>query len=284
MKCFQTVSIIGLGLIGGSFALALKKSGYKGTVIGYDAAQSNLADALAAKAIDVAAASLDKSIIEAGLIVLAVPLGAYPIIFRELAQVAKGRRFVLSDVGSVKTYVQHLAEELLPDGAVFIGGHPMAGSERGGFAAARVELFQGACYFLTPVATQQQELVQALKEMVERLGALPVVVSPEEHDRVVAKVSHVPHLLAALLAGSLSSSEAPFVGSGFRDTTRIAAGNPHMWNDILMLNRGEILTVIESIESVLKSVKTTLHSEDPLGLTGFLQQAKNVRDGLPTGR
>lgn len=283
MKSFPTVTIVGLGLMGGSLALALKKSGYEGTILGVDTAGGNLAEALAAKAIDSAAASLEEAIVEEGLIVVAAPLRAYPAIFRELARAAGGRRVVVTDVGSVKTCVHQLAETVLPDGAVFIGGHPMAGSERGGFAAARAELFQEACYFLTPAACHEQESLRTLQALVRRLGASPVLITPEEHDRVAARVSHVPHLLAALLASSLSAAEVPFTGSGFRDTTRIAAGEPQLWQDILLHNREEILSGLAGLESALHQVKAALRSGDQPGLAAFLQQAKLVRDGLSPG-
>lgn len=283
MVNFQTVTIIGLGLIGGSFALALKKAGYEGTIIGYDVERKVQMEALEANAIDIAAENIERAVVDNGLVVMAVPLGVYPVIFRELAQVAEGRRLIISDVGSVKTYVQQLADELLPYGSVFVGGHPMAGSERDGFGAARADLFQDACYFLTPAASHQEEIVAAIKKIAERLGAWPVVTSSEEHDRVVAVVSHVPHLVAALLASSLGSSEAPFVGTGFRDTTRIAAGNPQLWKDILIYNRKEILAVIERIENLLGGVKNTLHNGDRVRLTDFLRQAKYARDRLYSG-
>ncbi|MEI6285276.1 MAG: prephenate dehydrogenase [Bacillota bacterium] len=281
---FQNIIIIGIGLVGGSLALALKSAGFSGTIRGFDRDRKNVDAAFAKGAIDVVAMSLPEALIEEGLVVVAAPLGAYAELFSEIAILTKGRRFIVSDVGSVKGYVAELAKECMPNVA-FIGGHPMAGSEKNGFWAATPYLFENAYYFLTPSENSDYQHLEQLKQLITTIGALPITISPDEHDRIVARISHLPHIAAALVANTLATGDsinfAAFAGGGFRDTTRIAAGQPELWRDILLLNRQAVLPELARLEQQLGELRALIADENDIALQDFLAKAKFVREGLP---
>ena len=278
------IIIIGLGLVGGSLALALKSAAFSGTIRGFDSDSKNVAAAFAKGAIDIVAKSLADALIEEGLVVVATPLGAYAELFSEIGKLTNGRQFLVSDVGSVKGYVAKLAKVCMPDVA-FIGGHPMAGSEKNGFWAASAYLFENAYYFLTPSRDIDEEKVAQLKSLIILVGATPIVISADEHDRIVARISHLPHLAAALVANTLATNDsinfAAFAGGGFRDTTRIAAGHPELWRDIVLLNRAEVLPELERLEQQIAELRTLIAAADASELYRFLANAKFVREGLP---
>ena len=281
---FRNVTILGLGLIGGSLALALKKSGYDGTITGFDIARENLEAATETGAIDRTAETVEGALEYGGLIVIAVPLGAYDGIFRQIAAVAGDRSLIITDVGSVKGRIHSLAEELLAPTVTFIGGHPMSGSEKGGFKAASATLFENAYYFLTP-GKASPDIVEALKGLVRQVGAFPVVITPAEHDQIAAQISHAPHVLASLLANTLDAGNSvghvAFAGGGFRDTTRIAAGDPLLWKDILTFNKKEVTAALAVVESMLSEIRSAIAGGKEKELIDFLQRAKFIRDSLP---
>jgi len=288
MNEFKRISIIGLGLIGGSIALALKNAGYKGEIIGKDSNLDNIEAALKLEAIDFHAKDMKEAVENVDLIIIATPLKYYESIFKEMsAHIKEG--IVITDVGSVKGYVHQLANKYLPKETKFIGGHPMAGSEKSGIEAANPYLFENAYYFLTSgeVDTLSEEF-QKLKKLVEFLGAYPVPISIQKHDKIVARISHAPHLMAVILSNMLdidgNISFLPFVGGGFRDTTRIASGNPDMWRDIFLLNKEELINGIECCEGLIKEFKELLISEDLRNIDEFLQNAKLIRDSIPKHR
>ena len=280
----RNIIIIGLGLVGGSLALALKSAGFTGTIRGFDRDSENVAAAFAKGAIDIVATSLPDALSDEGLIIVATPLGAYAELFSEIAVLAQGRRFLVSDVGSVKGYVAKLAIDYMPEVA-FIGGHPMAGSEKNGFWAANPYLFENAYYFLAPAENSDSRHFEQLQRVITTLGALPITITPDEHDRIVARISHLPHITAALVANTLATGDsinyAAFAGGGFRDTTRIAAGLPELWRDILLLNRQAVLPELQRLEQQLGEIREIIASENGAALQDFLTKAKFVREGLP---
>ncbi len=284
MEKFKKIAIIGMGLIGGSMALALKKENYGSQVIGYDLSEPSLKAALKAEAIDKMARSLQDAVEGADLVVLSTPVGHYQALMQQMAAYLSTGAIV-TDVGSVKGHVARLAEDLLPKEVKFIGGHPMAGSEQGGFKAATATLFENAYYFLTPQGGATDDGLEKLKVLVKIMGALPIVIDPTEHDRVAATISHIPHMTAAILVDILEDSEGIsdrfFVGGGFRDTTRIASGNPEMWKDIFLYNRQEMLRGIQKIENRLLKIKGYLMDQNELDILNLLKRAKNLRDQIP---
>ncbi|SNS81463.1 prephenate dehydrogenase [Anaerovirgula multivorans] len=284
MQQFQEILIIGMGLIGGSLSLALKKSGYQGKIIGCDLSKEALIEAKAMGAIDVACEVPQEAVKNADLIVIAVPVGYYDEVFKEIAAyLPKG--VVITDVGSIKGYVETAVARHLPKDIQFLGGHPMAGSEKGGIKAATPFLYENAYYFLTPNGNTRRDTIEKLESLVKGIGAYPVIVEAREHDKIVAQISHIPHLAAVLLASLLekrnSTSYIPFVGGGFRDTTRIAAGNPNMWKDIFFLNKGEVLEGIKTLEGLLQDFKSKLLEGKQEEVLEALEKAKSIRDGIP---
>lgn len=288
MNNLKSIVIIGLGLMGGSMALALKKKGYQGTIVGYDASSKNLAMALAVGAIDKSAGSLSDAIVNESLVIVAAPLGAYEQIFQEISDLLDGKDIIITDIGSVKSHIHNLAFKYLPATVPFIGGHPMTGSEKGGFMAATAHLFDNAYYFLTCPESANLDVAARLVDLVKLIGAAPVLITPTEHDRIVAQISHVPHLVAAALANTLDADgsvrNAAFVGGGFRDTTRIASGSPDLWKDIVIYNKCEILLALNRLEGMLNEIKNMISTESELRLRESLQKAKLIRDGLPKHR
>ncbi|NMA87114.1 MAG: prephenate dehydrogenase/arogenate dehydrogenase family protein, partial [Tissierellia bacterium] len=249
MQEFEEIAIIGMGLIGGSLALALKNSGYTGKIIAYDISKATLIQARGMGIIDSYCENPRETIKNADLIIMAVPVGYYGQIFQQIASYIP-LDTIVTDVGSVKVYVEEIAKKYLPDEIQFVGGHPMAGSEKGGIGAASPSLYENAYYFLTPSKNTTKDTIIRLEKLVKEIRAYPVVIEATEHDKIVAQISHIPHLTAVMLANLLErnngDSYLSFVGGGFRDSTRIASGNPYMWQDIFLFNKNEILRSIET--------------------------------------
>lgn len=288
MNELKKISIIGLGLIGGSIASALKNVRFSGVIVGVDPNLENLKTAKEKGLVDIITNNIKEVVEEADLIIIATPLRYYEGIFKEISLHIKGDT-IITDVGSVKGYVHELAKKLLPKEVKFIGGHPMAGSEKSGVNAANPYLFENAYYFLTAdnLELLSQE-INKLKGFIQLLGAYPVTTSIQKHDQIVAYISHTPHLMAVILSNMLDINKnfsfIPFVGGGFRDTTRIAAGNPDMWRDIFLQNKEELLKGIESCEGLIKEFKELLIKEDIGRIDELLNKAKLIRDSIPKYR
>lgn len=301
---FKSISIVGLGLIGGSLAKALRLKGYQGVLDGYDpnpqtleqARQSGLFTALAASP---GGSSAGAS--EAGgsytkpseLVVIAVPLGKLREAMASAMPLIRPGTVVM-DVGSVKGTVHETAVNVLAgSGAIFIGGHPMAGSEKGGFNAGSPILFENAYFFLTPDPHFDEFVkgvpaVELLKQMVLTIGGLPVITDPKEHDALTARLSHLPHLTASILvevfAASLPTEQLKFAGGGFRDTTRIAMGDPALWRDIFLHNRSEVISSIDTLVDGLMRFRKNLQDVEDQAIVETLGEAQRLRSGLITIR
>jgi len=284
MEEFQRISIIGMGLIGGSIALGLKRSGYLGEIVGQDVSLQSLELAEKIGAIDRYTTSLMEAVSDADLVVIAVPIGYYEDIFREISGFLKPYT-VVTDVGSVKKHVMNLAAEYLPRHVQFLGGHPMAGSEKTGIRSASPNLFENAFYFLTPTETTSTQTIDKIKKLIEMIGVYPVIIDSDSHDHIVSLISHIPHLIAGMLVNLLDRSpDIPYLsyaGGGFRDATRIASGNPGMWKDILITNKNEIIKGIEELEQILMDFKKNLIVNDQQKIMDTLKRAKEIRDSIP---
>lgn len=285
MNDFNQIAIIGMGLMGGSIAFALKHFGYKGTIIGYDLSKESLQEAKDAGAIDLAIEDIGEAVSNVDLVIIATPVGYCKQIFQWIGPFLK-KGVVLTDVGSVKGAVVEWAEQYLPPNIEFLGGHPMTGSEKGGIQAASPYLYENAYYFLTVTNRTSQPTLRRMETFINSLGAYPIMIDPYEHDRVVAQISHIPHLMAVMLVNMLYENKdisyLPFVGGGFRDTTRIASGNPNMWKDIFLLNKYEIMKGIHNIRGMLKEFYNILEKEDQTVIYKTLQRAKTLRDTIPS--
>ncbi len=285
----QKIAVIGIGLIGGSLCLALKKHRKDLEIIGFDFPEV-LDEALKREAIDQPAASIKEAVQHADLVILAVPIAKILHLTSEIAPYLKPGTIV-TDVGSVKKPVMEHALKVLPDTVTFIGGHPMAGSEKSGVHHADPFLFENATYTLCPppetdltsFADEYQDLVEIIKVIGARIFVLPA----ERHDRVAAAVSHLPQLLAVALMNYVADfyeeddAYLQLAAGGFRDMTRIASSSFEMWRDILIANEGPILDMLAGFATALQHMRNRVFDNDLDQLDEAFHQARIGRDLIP---
>lgn len=280
---FRKIAIVGVGLLGGSLALAIRERKLAAVLQGYVRRDASLAECEQAGLNDFASRDLLAVVSDADLVVLCTPLAQ----MRELAQqMLPGlkRDAVVSDVGSVKaSVVAELAPIISKAGAHFIGAHPMAGAEKMGVSAARADLFRDAVCALTPGMDSNPELVQKLEEFWQVIGARTLRLTPEVHDELVARCSHLPHVVAAELANVVLNPNHPkeqplLCANGFRDTTRIASGSPEMWRDIALANREQLARALDVFTEDLATLRRAIHAGDSAALETFFKTAKQRRD------
>jgi prephenate dehydrogenase len=277
------IAVVGTGLIGGSVGLALGARGYD--VAGFDHDEVRLARAKELGAITEAAASLDDAVAGAELVVVAVPVGA---IARAVVAALDAGAAVVTDVGSVKKSVVAEVERERPDASArFVGGHPMAGSEQDGVDGADATLFVGATWTLTPTANTDERAYTLVLRVIRELGADVVSVAPDHHDELVAFVSHVPQLAASTLMDVATTNEQDrrtlmrLAAGGFRDMTRIAAGHPAIWPDILTTNREAVLGALDAYLAALSRVRDHIAAGERDELLAILERARVRRRNLP---
>ncbi|MGD9496922.1 MAG: prephenate dehydrogenase [Armatimonadota bacterium] len=277
---FERVAIIGIGLIGGSFALAARAAGVVGEVIGVARTERTLLEAMHLGAVDRISDDPAQSVRGADLVFIATPVAAIPALLGRIAP-ALPPGCIVTDAGSTKRMVMEAAQTL-PAHADFVGGHPMAGSEQAGIAAARASLFRGHTWLLTP-GRARPEAVARLRAAIEALGARVVTVEAARHDRLVARTSHLPHVVAAALCGALGDAceEHDFIGSGLRDTTRIAAGSSEVWREILLTNADQVLAALEEFGAEVDRYRRALSAGDEVELTALLDAARSCRQRMP---
>ncbi|MTI79572.1 MAG: prephenate dehydrogenase [Firmicutes bacterium] len=281
----KRLAIIGVGLIGGSFGLAVNERNLAKEVVGLDNDQRNIELALSSGAIHSKASSLAEAVKDAELVVLATPVLASEEILSQLASLLD-ENTIVTDVGSTKEIITSLATKILPSGVNFVGGHPMAGSEVTGMRGAHSYLFENAYYLLTPTPETDTTALQKVRNLVEIMGARVVEMTPEEHDQNVAVVSHLPHLLASALVNTLTDMPEykkiiPLAAGGFRDTTRIAAGCSEMWRDIFRSNSVRIKEVIKSFRTVLDEYEQLIEEDHSAKLQQKLEEARKTRLSIP---
>lgn len=272
------LAVIGVGLIGGSFALALKAAKAVEHVVGVGRNSANLELARTRGIIDAVAADPASAARHADLVLVAAPVGQYARIFSALMST----KAVITDGGSTKRDVVATARKALGANlARFVPGHPIAGAERSGAVAADAELFRGRRVVLTPLKETSAEAVSVVEEAWKQCGARVSRMDPAEHDAVLATVSHLPHLLAFALvhevARRANSAELfSFAAGGFRDFTRIASSHPEMWRDICVANRDRVLDEVRRFSAKLDQVKALL--ERPAELEKLFAEAREARD------
>ena len=280
---FGSLSVLGPGLMGGSIALAARERGLAKRVSLW-ARSVEKAKAIAVRETDIVASSdLGEVVSGADLVVLATPVGAMDDLARRI--VAEGNLApgaVVTDVGSVKGVVDAEVRPIFEEGGIkFVGSHPMAGSEQTGWQNARTDLYQDSVCIITPVSESDDEAGQVVKGFWEALGCRILSMTPKNHDRAVARISHLPHLAAAALVQAALGEDADVAvacGNGFRDSTRVATGAPEMWTEILLENREEVAEGLRRMEGVLGEVLEFLEKMDDVGLRRFLEKAKESRD------
>jgi len=276
------IAIIGLGLMGGSFGMALKRAGINATIVGHDVNFESASKAKRRGAIDRVEWNLPKAVEAADLVVLAVPVGAIKTLLSQIADHLK-EGCVVTDVASTKEQVLAWAERALPAGISFIGGHPMAGREVSGIESSTADLLAGCTYCLCPARSAAEEAVEMVTSTVRAIRAHPLFIDPAEHDSYVAAISHLPYLAAVSLvrvSGKSSSWQdmAQLAASGFRDTTRVASSNPGMYRDICGTNRANIARWLEAYIAELRDLREALLEEDEGMLDEMLQEGKQIRD------
>jgi prephenate dehydrogenase len=280
---FGKVVIVGVGLIGGSVALGLRDRFLASEVIGLDTDPEALTTALGLDVLDTAHVEPGPWLADADLVVLATPVRSLAAVARKVVPFA-GEQTVFTDVGSVKGPVLADLEAIPTLARRLVGGHPMAGSERPGVQNAHAGLLQNAVWVLTPTPRASQVAVQRVRSLVEQLGAAPVVLDPEAHDRLVATISHLPYLSALSLARLVARHEereglALLAAGGFRDLTRIASGDPRMSVDMVVENRVALRDAIRRYRHELELVEGMLN--DPSELFQAANEGKRARDSLP---
>jgi prephenate dehydrogenase len=288
---FSSIAIVGVGLIGGSVAAALKRLPEAPAVVGIDVDPIALKYAIENGLID------DGSLPDglgaaswlgcegADLVILATPARFAGSWLERIG--AGGFRGVVTDVASTKSGVLTVAGNALSDPSRFVGGHPMAGSERSGVEAARADLFDGAYWLLTPTHDTDPDIFSAMHSLVSSLGARVISVDAEAHDEAVAIVSHVPHVAAAALVDLAAAHSGErgelmrLAAGGFKDTTRIAAGSADLWTGICLDNAPAIVDGIEELRDRLGSFESLLRERDSAGIRGWLARAAEIRGSLP---
>ncbi len=280
---WQRISIIGAGLLGGSIGLAVKKRNLASRVHAFVRRSASVDQCQTLGVADFATQEIDKAVQHADLIILCTPLS-------QMAELAARMRdhlkpgAIVTDVGSVKGSVAQDVEPLIRRGqGVFVGSHPMAGSEKTGLAAAHAELFEQAICLVTPTPQSPAEAVCAVQSFWKSLGCRPVRMSPEMHDDLVSRSSHLPHVVAAELANYVLSPAHPkeqalVCANGFRDTTRIAAGSPEMWRDIALCNRKNLSRVLGVFIEDLQEFQLALDREDVSAIEEFFTKARQRRE------
>jgi prephenate dehydrogenase len=284
----ERLAVVGVGLIGGSFALGLKAAGAVGHIVGVGRGAANLELALARGIVDEASADLDAAVGGADFVLIATPVGAMERVFERIAP-RLDRDTVVTDGGSTKVSVITAARSgLRARIPQFVPAHPIAGSDEGGAGAANAVLFQGREVVLTPLPENRPAMIERVREAWQACGARVSEMTPTEHDAVLAAVSHLPHLLAYALMHEIAGradgvSLLAHAGTGFRDLTRLAASHPEMWRDICLANRAPLLAELRRYQDELARMGAMLEQGDAAALERAFDAARAARRGLTGG-
>ena len=280
---FRKITIVGVGLLGGSIGLAVRRHRLAGEVAGFVRRAASLKDCEKAGAVDYAVTDLLAAVSNADLVVLCTPLAQMPALAQQIFPALK-RGAIVTDVGSVKAgVVRGLESVIARAGAHFVGSHPMAGGEKMGVLAARADLFENAVCIVTPTKKSNATAVRKVEQFWKSLGARTLRLAAGEHDRLVSRSSHLPHVVAATLAGLVLDAKQPRVqarlcATGFRDTTRIASGSPEMWRDIALANRKNVSQSVDAFVAELKKFQGALKRGDAKAVEKIFVTAKQRRD------
>ncbi len=276
---FRKVTIIGVGLMGGSLGLAIKNHRLAGEVAGVSQRQTTLVSALKVKAIDHAYHDLRKALFNSDLVILATPVNAIVNLLNQIGPMLK-RGCIVTDVGSTKTTIVDTAEKVLPPHVFFVGSHPMAGSEKQGPDFASARLYENSLCWMTPTEKSNRGAVERVKQFWTHIGAQVKSLSPSEHDKILANISHLPHVMAYALMDAIPQQHLEFAAQGLKDTTRIAGSSPQMWNDICMANSKNLIEVLDQAVKILSGYRKMIVSRDESNLLEGFKRAKVKRDGL----
>jgi len=282
---FKKITIIGVGLIGGSFGLALKENRPNFKIVGVDK-QEVIKKAIARGAIDEGTVNLEEGVKEADVVIMATPVKTILGLLPQINSFLK-KGCLVTDTGSTKAKIIETANQVLPQDIHFIGGHPMAGSEEYGIESANPHLFQDRTYILTPTKKSNLIAIEKIFSLVKMIGANKLVLNPLDHDRIVGVVSHLPQIMAVSLINMVSelvqkennNNYFKAVGEGFKDMTRIALSPCKIWEDICDTNKEAILEMIQQFKQYLNLVEDKL-TNDPEGLKEEFQKARKLRESI----
>ena len=282
---FKKLTVIGVGLIGGSLAMALRKKGMVGEIVGVGRSIPNLELAAKLDVIDKFTTDPAAGVMGADLVVIATPVASMAEMMKKMAPYLK-EGAIVTDVGSVKGVITREAEGLLPTGVHFVGGHPIAGTEESGVCAAFPALFEKHRCILTPTAKTDKEALKKIMEIWEAAGSEVILIDAEKHDSILAAVSHLPHVIAYSLVNTVDDvkdfeeSILGYSAGGFRDFTRIASSSPEMWRDICLLNREAIIDMITRFEKSLSRLKGYIKESDGHEIFKEFDKSKKARDSI----
>jgi len=279
---FEQLGLIGCGLMGGSFALALKKAGLVQRVVGYSKSPSTTERARALGVIDVEAPSALLAVSGADIVLIAVPVASSEATFKSIRHMVTPQTLIM-DVGSTKNDVVQAAQSGLRERVgSFVPAHPIAGKERAGVENADADLYARRQVILTPTAATQAEQIRRAEDVWRAIGSKVVYMTPQAHDTTFAAVSHLPHLLAFAMMNTVGGQSSgqnflSLAGPGFRDSTRIAAGDPQVWRDIFMSNSAEVLAQCQLLRDQLQLFETAMQAQDQRTLEALITQASSTR-------
>jgi prephenate dehydrogenase len=278
----RQLAVVGVGLLGGSVAKAARQGGLARRIVGIGRDAGRLQPALDDGTLDLAVTDLDAGVRDADFILLAAPVLTIEGLLERVWQAAPAAGAVVTDVGSTKRNIVRAAERLAATRPLaFVGSHPMAGSEQAGYRVARPDLFRGATVIVTPTETTELAALKETTEFWEALGARVSSLDPETHDRTVAAISHLPHLIACALVDGAARAEPAaleFAARGFRDTTRIAAGDPDMWAEIFLANRDALTATVDAFREALGELQQVIDGGRADALRAVLARIKATRD------
>lgn len=278
------VTIIGLGLIGGSIAKALKERCGIKHIIGIDFNQDALEQALQGGIISLGAKDIIPEIAQSDVVFICTPVGKTVEWIQRIIPIV-GANCIITDAGSTKSQLIDSIEQI-PGRFRFVGGHPMAGSERSGYGASKSHLFENAYYILTPCAKSAPEDVETLTSVVGGFGSIPIELSPQLHDKVTGAISHVPHIISAALVNMVADTDSPegymqkLAAGGFKDITRISSANPEMWHNICFSNQDAVMEMLDNYIQILNTFKAYIFEKNDADVYRFFNNAKGYRDAM----
>jgi len=279
---FNRITILGVGLLGASFALALKKNGLCSTITGYGRNRENLQRAKERNIIDSFEQDPVAACRDSDLIMLSAPVGSFLGLAKAISPALK-KGAILTDVGSVKGNLVREIEKMIPKDVHYIGGHPIAGSDRSGIDAASAELFRNSRCLITPTENSDPSALDKIQNLWKALGSEIIILNPEEHDRIYASVSHLPHMIAYAMVNTVAemdSSYLDFSGKGFIDTTRIACSSEELWSDICLLNRDNLVEALAVFQKNLDRLDQYLKAGDSDSLKAEFRKARTLRENI----
>jgi prephenate dehydrogenase len=279
MKDLRQITVIGLGLLGGSITLRVLHSLPGVKAVGYTHRASTRAKARELAVASEVAEDINQSVSGADLVILATPIYTFEKIFGTIGD-AIPAGCIVTDVGSTKVLPHRWAAKKLPEKIHYVGSHPIAGSEQRGIEFARDDLFDQTTCILTKTKKTNHQAVQTLKRFWADIGCYVKLMTPTEHDRIFANISHLPHVAAAALINSNSSKELKFAGKGFIDTSRIASGPANIWADVLLKNAGNTIKGIDKIIAELLKLKKAIKSQNKQQIENLLEAARKKRSAL----